>query len=98
MVQEDQQQGERGEPLLAVDDELLAVLVADDNRTQEIVAVVGYGASLVRFLMALEELCREVVDQLRDLLLAPLVFALVVIDRVLPACEKLSDRPAFAID
>ena len=98
VLEEDQQQRQRGEPLLAVDDELLAVLVADDDRAEEVVAVVGHRAALVAFLVALQELGREVVDQLRDLLLLPLVLALVVVDRVLAAGEKLADGAAFAVD
>ena len=98
VLEEDQEQRQRGQPLLAVDDELLAVLVADDDRAEEVVAVVGHGAALVAFLVALQELGGEVVDQLRDLLLLPLVLALVVVDRVLAAGKQLADGAALAVD
>ena len=50
-------------------------------------AVLGDGAALVAFLVAIQELANEVVDQLGDLFLLPLVLALVVVDRVLAAGE-----------
>ena len=41
MVQVDQEKGQRAEPLLSVYDEVLAVAAADDDRAEEIVAIVA---------------------------------------------------------
>lgn len=49
MLQEDQQQRQRRETLLAINDEFLTLLVAYDNRAQEVVAIVGNGGSFVTF-------------------------------------------------
>ena len=98
VLQEDQQQRERRQPLLAVDDELHAVLVADDDRPEEVVAVVGHIGALVARLVALQELGRQVSHQLSDLLRLPLVLALVVVDGVLPASQQFADSPSLAID
>jgi hypothetical protein len=43
VAQKDEKQGERGQPLLAVDDEFLAVLVTDDDRSEKIMAVISNG-------------------------------------------------------
>ena len=61
-------------------------------------AVVGHGAALVAGLVAREESVRKVVNQLRDLLLLPLVLALIVVDRVLAAGEEFADGAALAVD
>src|SRR5690606_18909924 len=98
VVQEGEEQRQRGQALLAVDDELLPLFVADDDGAEEVVAVVGNGAALVALLVALEELRREVGDQLGELLPLPLVLALVVVDRVLAAGEQLADGAALAVD
>jgi hypothetical protein len=62
------------------------------------VAVRRYGVPLVPGLVVLEELGCKVGDQLCDLLAVPLVLALVVVNRILPACKKLADRPTLAVD
>ena len=98
VLQVDEEQRQRRQPLLAVDDELLAVLVADDDRAEEVVAVLGDRAALVALLVAVQELAPQVVEQLRDLLLLPLVLALVVVDRVLAAGEQLADGAPLAVD
>lgn len=71
VVEENQEQRQGREALLTVDDELLAVLVADDDRAEEVVAVVGHGATLIAFLVAVQELVGEAVEQLGDLLFLP---------------------------
>jgi hypothetical protein len=98
VVEEDQEQCQRSKPLLSVDDELLPILVADDDRPQEVVAVVRDGAALVAFLVALEEFIGEVLDEFGDLLLLPFVLALIIVDRILVAREELSDRSPLAVD
>src|SRR5271157_330947 len=68
MLEEDQQQGERCKSLLTINDELLAVFVADDDGAQEIVSVPCDSAPLIPLLVAFEELARQVVDQFGHLL------------------------------
>ena len=41
MPQEDQEERQCGQALLAIDDELLAVLITDDDRAEKVVAVCG---------------------------------------------------------
>src|SRR5258708_5551615 len=89
MVKEDQKQGQRREPLLPI---------ADDDRAQKIVSVVGDGAALVAFLVALKELVGKVIDQFGNLLLLPLVFALIVVNRVLVAGKELSNGTTLPVD
>jgi transposase len=67
---------ERCETLLPVDDELLAVLVADDDRAQKVVSVFCNGATLVTLLVALEKFVCQVINKFGNLLLLPLVLAL----------------------
>ena len=61
-------------------------------------AVLSDGATLVTFLVAIQELACEVVNQLGDLLLLPFVFALVIVNRVLAASEQFSNGAALAVD
>lgn len=98
MLQVDQEQRQRRQALLAVDEELPAVLVADDDRTQEVVPVVGDISPVVALLVALQELRGQILDQLRDLLLPPLVLALVVVDGVLAAREQFAHGAPPAVD
>lgn len=92
------EQRQAGEPLLAVHDVADTLLLADDDETEEVVRVVGDLAARVGWLVLLQELVAEVVKQLVDLLLVPLVLALVVVDRVLHALEQLADRLGLAED
>src|SRR6266702_8434946 len=82
-VEVDQEERNGGKALLAVDDELLPVFVADDDGTEEVVAVVLDSAALVPGLVAVKKLLREVIDQFGNLLALPAVLALVVVDREL---------------
>jgi hypothetical protein len=97
-VQMDEDQRQRREPLLPVDDELASVLVADDDRAEEVVAVVLDGAALVPRLVALGEFLGEVGDELVDLLALPTVFPLVVVDRELGTAEECPDALGVAPD
>lgn len=47
MLEVDEEQRQGRQALLAVDDELIAVLVADDDRPEEVVAIRRYGIPLV---------------------------------------------------
>jgi hypothetical protein len=62
------------------------------------VAVVRDRAPLILAVMAFDELGRQVVDQLCNLFALPLVFALVVVDRILAAGKKVSNSTALAVD
>src|SRR5207245_7107716 len=65
---EDQQKRHGRQPLLAVDDELLTVLVTDDDRAEEVVAVLGQGGALVAGLVAFEEFICQIVHEFSDML------------------------------
>lgn len=79
VVQVDQEQREGGESLLAVDHELLRVLVAYDDGTEEVVPVLFDSRALVRFVEVIEEFTRQVVQQFLDLLGAPPVLSLIIV-------------------
>src|SRR5690606_29679609 len=95
---EDQQQRQSRQPLLTIDDELLAFLVADDDGAEEVVPVLGHCAAVVAGLMAFQKLARQILDQLRELLVPPAVLALIVVDGVLLSRQDLGDGTALAID
>jgi hypothetical protein len=65
----DQQQGQSREPLLAVNDELLRLLVADDDRPEEVVAVPLDLVAFVGLTVGVEELARQVVEKFQYLTL-----------------------------
>lgn len=93
--QKNQKQREAGEPLLAVYDVADTFLLADDNGAEKIVRVVRDLAARVRGLIFLQKLVAQVVHKLANLLLLPLVFALVVINGVFHSLEQLADRLRF---
>lgn len=63
IVQVDEEQCQRSEPLLAVDDEVLAVLVADDDGAEEVVAVVLDVAEFVVLAPVVVELVDQVLNE-----------------------------------
>ncbi len=87
VVQVDKQECQCRQALLPVDDEVLAVLVADDDRAEEVMPVLFDLLAGVPLLVVGLEATGEVVDQLRHLLVLPAVLALVVVDGVLRAAE-----------
>ena len=54
-MQINKKQGRRRKALLTVDNEFLTILVADNNRTQKIVAIVFHRATLIARLVALQK-------------------------------------------
>ena len=98
IAEEGQKQRETGEPLLAVHDVANTLLLADDDRSEKIVRIVGYFAARMRWIVFLQELVAEVVHELANLLFMPFVFALVVVYRVFHALEQLADGLGFAKD
>src|SRR5207245_1817902 len=86
------------QPLLAVDDVARSLLLADDDRAEKVVRILGdLRPGMVRIEL-FEELVGEVVDELADLLLLPLVLTLVVVNRVLHSLEELAHRLRLAED
>ena len=79
-VQANQQQRQRGHALLAVDQVVLAAALADDDGAEEILSVAADCGRLVAGLVVAEELGLQVRQQLVDVLLLPLVLALVLVD------------------
>jgi hypothetical protein len=61
-------------------------------------AVVRDGAAFIVFLVALKEFVGKIVDEFGNLFLLPLVFALVIVNRVLMTGEKLSNCAALTIN
>ena len=98
MVEMDKEERQRGETLLAVHDEPMASLVADDNRSKEVVAVALDLVTGVSRLVGVEELLRQVVDQFADLPLLPCVLALIEVDGVLGLVKQLPDGACVAVD
>ena len=58
VAEQDEQQREAGEPLLAVDDVADALLLADDDRAEEIVRIVSDLAARVCWAGTPQETCR----------------------------------------
>ena len=98
VAQVHQQQCQAGEPLLAIDDVVGALLLADDDGAEEVVRIILHLLPLVTGLVVLEELPAQVVKQLLDLLGLPLVLPLVVIDGVLHSLQEFADGLGFAED
>jgi hypothetical protein len=79
-AQEGEQKGEARQALLAVDDEGFAALLGDDDGAEVVTGILGDVLAGVTGLVEVQELGRQVGDQLGDLLGLPFVFALVVLD------------------
>ena len=96
--QQDQQKRQARKSLLPIDDVARALLLAEDDRAKEVVGVVRDLGPRVGGIELLEELAGQVIDKLADLLVAPLVLTLEVVDRVLRALEHLADGLGLAED
>ena len=81
------QKRERREPLLTVDDELLASLMANDDGAKEVVALVLDLCSFVIRLMEVQKLPRQVIDKLTNLPFLPGILTLVEVDGVLTTIQ-----------
>jgi len=93
-----EQQRQRGETLLAVDDVALAITFADDDRAKKIVAILlDFGSVMFRS-VSIKESRPEVVEKFAHLLVLPFVFALIVINRILGSVQELADGLGFALD
>src|SRR5258708_6290602 len=98
MVQKDQQQRQRREALLAINNEFLTILVAYYDRAEKVVPIVRHCPSLVTCLVAVEKLGRQILQKFGNLLALPLIFSLVIVDRIFAVGEQLSDGAAIAVD
>ena len=75
-VDVDEEQYQTREALLPVNDVIDTLLFANDDQTQKIVRVVPDAFALVTWIVLFEELTREVIDKVTDLLALPLVLEL----------------------
>jgi hypothetical protein len=98
MPQEGQQECETCQALLPVDDERLAALLGDDDRSQIAARVLGYIHARVIRPVQVEELRRQIVDEFSELLGFPLVLALVVVNRVLLLLQHFGDSLGDAVN
>src|SRR5262245_57650682 len=98
MVEVDQEQRERCQSLLTIDDVVNSILVVDDDRTQEVVAVGFYLLPTVLRVIVVKESRGQVVNQFADLFGFPAVLTLVVLDGKLRGIEQLADRLRLAQD
>ena len=72
-----QEEGERSQSLLPVNDIVVAILVRDDYRAEEVLPIVGNGLALLIGLIVEQEPASQVLNEFPDLLALPLVVALV---------------------
>ncbi len=79
-VQVDEEQRQRRNPLLAVDEIALPAAGGDDYRAQEVIAVLAGLPRLIAWPVGAVESSEEVGEQLLDVLRLPLVLALVLVD------------------
>ena len=80
-VQVNQQQCQRGDSLLAIDQVIFVVAFADNDRTKKILSIVTNSAGLITLLVVVKEFPLEIRQQLVNVLLLPLVLTLILIDR-----------------
>jgi hypothetical protein len=98
VTQIEEEQCEAGQALLAIHDVIDGVLLADDDRAQEVVGIVCNLPPFVVGLILLQEFGTQVVDQLVELFVLPFVLALVVVNRVFHTLEQLADGLCLAQD
>src|SRR5690606_20738667 len=77
---------------------LLAIALAEDDRAEEVVAVLLHRVARIARPVGAQEGFGEIVNQLLGLLLLPAVLALVVVDAVALSFEDLADRASLAVD
>ena len=94
----DQEQRQRRQALLAVHDEPLPSFMADDDGAKEVVPVALDLVARMPGLVGVQELPRQVVDQLADLPFLPGVLALVEVDGVLGLVEHLPNGVCPPVD
>src|SRR5437660_11363307 len=90
IVKVDEQQSQRREALLAVNNAALPFLLADDERPEIIIVVVLTLGARIALFVFIQERIGEVGDQLFNVLLLPIVFPLEIIDRVFLVFENLT--------
>lgn len=88
-VEADEEQREGGHALLAIDQVVLPAPLAHDDRAEEVLPVVLHRRGVITRLVVAEELALEVREQLLDVLLLPLVLALVLVDGERLALQQL---------
>src|SRR5438105_42454 len=97
-MQENEKKRERSQPLLAVDEKLLAVTIADNDRAEKVMAVSLYSYAFVFWFVTIEKHYRQVIDQLRDMFGLPTIFSLIVINGVFRAAQQSADTFGVASD
>src|SRR6478672_4737238 len=82
-AQMDEEKRQRGQTLLAIDNEPLIVLVGNDDRTKEVIAISRDIGKLMVRLIVIEERRRKVLNQFFDLTFFPAILTLIEVDFIL---------------
>jgi hypothetical protein len=97
MVQINEEQGQRREPLLAVNDIALPFFLAENDRTEEVVPVFGDRVTLLAGFVVFEEFAAQIVDELDELFSLPFVFSLVAVNGVAAVVEQFPEGAALPV-
>lgn len=92
-----QEQTQRREPLLSVDDVALSTFIADDNRPEEVAPICSDGLATVFRVVVIEKCGCQILDQIPNLLALPFVFALVIINVIAFPVQQFTDGSTFAV-
>jgi hypothetical protein len=84
--------------LLSIDDALHPLFAAHHKRSEVVVAVMLDRRPRIVFVPRIQERRGEITNQLLDVLLLPAVFALKVVDGVLPFVEDIEDGAVVCVD
>lgn len=91
-----QQEGQRRQPLLTINNELRPRTRGRHDRTEKIRPVTSNVGSFMSLVVLVVETSSQVVDQLSNLGLLPAVLPLVVVKAILVVGKKLLNRPGGA--
>jgi len=95
VVQVDEEQGQRGEALLAVNDVALAFFLAEDDRAEKVVAIFDDCITVMVGFVVFQKFPTQVVNEFNELFGLPLVFALVGVNGVAAVEEQFAERAAL---
>src|SRR5215213_2912728 len=96
IVKINKQERERREPLLTVNDGTFGFVVGDNDAAEIIMSVVCAFSAFVVFVVVFLKFVHEVVNQFFDLLFAPTIFSLVVMNRIFFRPQKVADGSIYS--
>ena len=97
-VQQQQQEGQGSQALLAIHNKELPVAFAEDDGAEKVVAVLRHRAARVAGPVRLQELRGQVIHQFFGLLALPAILTLVKVDAVSSSFEHFANGARLAVD